>query len=49
MTRDWIVDTICFVLALGFAVVITGDLLEGNPEIFPGFAGTPDWLIANTN
>jgi signal transduction histidine kinase len=44
-TRDWIVDTICFVLALGFAVVVTGDLLEGNPEIVPGFAGTPDWLL----
>jgi hypothetical protein len=44
-TRDWIVDAICFALALGFAAVVTGDLLEGNPEIVTGFAGTPDWLI----
>ncbi|HEY7272711.1 MAG TPA: histidine kinase [Actinoplanes sp.] len=44
-TRDWIVDAICFVLAFGFAAVVTGDLLEGDPEIVSGFAGTPDWLI----
>jgi signal transduction histidine kinase len=44
-TRDWIVDGICFTLGLGFSVLVTGDLIEGNPELVSGFAGTPTWLI----
>ena len=43
-TRDWIVDTICFILAAGIALLSTVDLLQPEPVILTGYP-SPDWLI----
>ena len=44
-TRDWVVDTLCVLLGLGFAVAITVDLLGPDPGFTKTWAaGTPPWL-----
>src|SRR4051794_16754446 len=43
-TRDWIVDSVCFVMALGWAVLIGLDLLRPDPALVPQWTGTPAWL-----
>ncbi|WP_229073293.1 histidine kinase [Actinoplanes sp. DH11] len=44
-TRDWLVDTLCFVLGFGFTLFVTADMLQADPSIMQGWAGTPPWLI----
>jgi hypothetical protein len=44
-TRDWIVDTLCFLISLGFAVLVTADLRSADPSLFPGWSQTPGWLV----
>ena len=44
-TRDWAIDTLCFVLGLGFGLLYLGELLSEDPVTFQGWAGTPDWLV----
>jgi signal transduction histidine kinase len=44
-TRDWGIDTLCFLLGLGFALAATADLLSPQPSVFAGWAGTPVWLV----
>ncbi len=43
--RDWLVDTLCFVLALGWAVVAAIDMLRPRPELVQQWIGTPPWLV----
>lgn len=44
-TRDWVIDVVCFVLSLGWAVLTTGDLLSPEPTMVQQWIGTPVWLI----
>jgi signal transduction histidine kinase len=44
-TRDWIVDTLCFLLAGTYAVWITVDLLGSGPAPANSWASAPLWLI----
>jgi signal transduction histidine kinase len=45
-TRDWVVDTVCFLLSLGFTLIATASLFDDDPQTFlAGYAGTPTWLI----
>ncbi len=44
-TRDWIVDTLCFVLGFGFTVLATLDLLSPDPTLVPEWRSSPDWLV----
>jgi signal transduction histidine kinase len=44
-TRDWIIDTIAFVLGFGFTAWATADLLQPVPEMMRGWQGSPHWLI----
>lgn len=45
-TRDWAVDTLCFVAAWGFAIWVTADLLSDSPTVVPEFHGSsPPWLV----
>jgi signal transduction histidine kinase len=44
-TRDWIVDTLCFILGFGFAFFASADLLGPRATFVAGWAGTPDWLV----
>jgi signal transduction histidine kinase len=44
-TRDWVIDTIAFVLGLGFGLWATADLLQPVPSSFHGWQGTPHWLV----
>ena len=44
-TRDWIVDTVAFLLALGIAGLATADVLDGKPTAMAGWQGTPHWLV----
>jgi signal transduction histidine kinase len=43
-TRDWVVDTLCFLLGLGFTVFVTIDLVRGTGQV-TGWEDTPAWLI----
>ncbi|MEV6632854.1 histidine kinase [Actinoplanes sp. NPDC051470] len=43
-TRDWIIDTLCFLIGFGFTVLVTADLLSDNVSIAPEWANTPPWL-----
>jgi signal transduction histidine kinase len=43
-TRDWIVDSLCFVVALSWALLAGTDLLQSDPEVIPQWVGTPAWL-----
>jgi signal transduction histidine kinase len=42
-TRDWIIDTIAFVMGFGFTLWSTADLLR--PKPITGWQGSPHWLI----
>ena len=44
-TRDWIIDTVCFLLGFGFTVLTTWDLLQPDQVIMPEWGYTPDWLV----
>jgi signal transduction histidine kinase len=44
-TRDWIIDTICFVIGYSFTVAATIDLLRPHSTIVEGWSGTPAWLV----
>ncbi|MFI1990238.1 sensor histidine kinase [Actinoplanes sp. NPDC020271] len=44
-TRDWVVDSICFVIGFGFTVLATADLLGPNPTVVQEWHPTPHWLI----
>jgi signal transduction histidine kinase len=44
-TRDWVIDTLCFVIGFGFTVLATLDLLSPDPSLVPEWAGTPRWLV----
>jgi len=44
-TRDWIIDSVCFALALGFAVIGSADLLSGSPTLLIQWAHAPRWLV----
>ena len=44
-TRDWIIDTVCFLLGFGFTVLTTWDLLQPHQVIVPEWGYTPDWLV----
>ena len=43
-TRDWVVDSLCFVAGLSWAVLAGTDLLRTDPDIVPQWTGTPAWL-----
>jgi signal transduction histidine kinase len=43
-TRDWLVDSLCFVLGFGFTVLVTASL-EHRSGFISGWDGTPPWLI----
>jgi signal transduction histidine kinase len=43
-SRDWVVDTLCFVPSLGWAVLAGTDLMATDPEVLPQWIGTPAWL-----
>ncbi|MEU4425365.1 histidine kinase [Actinoplanes sp. NPDC024001] len=43
--RDWVVDTLCFVLGFGFTVAATVDLLRPDPVLIREWAHTPTWLV----
>jgi signal transduction histidine kinase len=44
-TRDWVVDALCFLLALAFAVYALWDVHQPKPFLTPG-GGGPGWLLA---
>jgi signal transduction histidine kinase len=44
-TRDWVIDTVCFALGLGFTLLVTIDLSRPAPTVVPEWAGTPPWLV----
>ncbi|MEV4704320.1 histidine kinase [Actinoplanes sp. NPDC049316] len=44
-TRDWVIDTVGFLLALSWALLSTADLLQPHPDVLPQWAGTPQWLV----
>ncbi|MEU8235014.1 histidine kinase [Actinoplanes sp. NPDC048967] len=43
-TRDWIVDSLCFLIAVSWALLAGTDQLQPNPDVVPQWAGTPLWL-----
>jgi signal transduction histidine kinase len=43
--RDWAVDAVFSAFTLGWTLVVTADLLEPGPGLFPGWADTPLPLI----
>ncbi|WP_157441948.1 sensor histidine kinase [Actinoplanes awajinensis] len=44
-TRDWVVDSLCFVIGFGFTVWATADLLGPNPTLVQEWHPSPDWVI----
>ncbi|MDY7083692.1 MAG: histidine kinase [Actinomycetota bacterium] len=44
-TRDWLVDTLVFCLAVGFTVYGTWDLLQPEPSFLVAQGESPAWLI----
>jgi len=44
-TRDWAIDAICFLLGLGFTLLVTAALLSDDPGFIDGYALTPTWLV----
>ncbi|MEV6488459.1 histidine kinase [Actinoplanes sp. NPDC051633] len=45
-TRDWVIDSLCFLIGFGFTLLVTVDLLSGGDlEAVPGWADTPLWLV----
>ena len=45
-TRDWVVDTTCFALGLGFTLLVTIDLLRPRQTVMPEWSGTPVRLVS---
>jgi signal transduction histidine kinase len=43
-TRDWLIDSLCFVLGVGWALIAGTDLLRTDPDVIPQWVGTPTWL-----
>nr|WP_246595748.1 histidine kinase [Actinoplanes auranticolor] len=43
-TRDWVVDSLCFLVALAWTLVAGLDLLQPEPDIVPQWTDTPVWL-----
>ncbi|MCW3815536.1 histidine kinase [Micromonospora sp. DR5-3] len=43
-TRDWIVDSLCFLLSLGWVLLVTADATEPHPEMAVPLPY--DWMIA---
>ena len=43
-TRDWVVDSICFVVAFIWALLVGLDLARPQPEVLTQWTGTPAWL-----
>ena len=43
-SRDWTVDSLCFVVALSWALLSGIDLVQSSPRILVQWAGTPAWL-----
>jgi signal transduction histidine kinase len=43
-TRDWVVDTICFLIGFGFALWSIFDLLQPDPFLMRSWVDTPFWL-----
>ncbi|WP_433824978.1 sensor histidine kinase [Actinoplanes sp. CA-015351] len=44
-TRDWVVDTLCFVIGFGFAALVTSDLLQSKPALLAGWSSVPSWVV----
>jgi len=44
-TRDWVIDTLCFLIGFGFTVFVTIDLASRSAMMMPGWPDTPTWLI----
>ncbi|MBB2943617.1 signal transduction histidine kinase [Actinoplanes lutulentus] len=44
-TRDWAVDTLCFLIGFGFTLLVTGDLLRPDPAVMAGWSSVPSWVI----
>jgi signal transduction histidine kinase len=44
-TRDWVVDSVFFVLGFGFTLVVTADLLRRDPTVFPQWRIDAPWLV----
>jgi signal transduction histidine kinase len=44
-TRDWLVDSICFAVGFGWALLAGTDLFRADPDVIPQWAGTPTWLV----
>ncbi len=44
-TRDWVIDTVCFVLGLGFTLMVTIDLARPRQTFVPEWSQTPLWLV----
>ncbi|BAL90152.1 putative two-component system sensor kinase [Actinoplanes missouriensis 431] len=45
-TRDWLVDTLCFVLGFGSTVLLAAELVDPHPTVLQEWVGTPFWLVA---
>ncbi|MCO8271309.1 histidine kinase [Actinoplanes sp. TRM 88003] len=43
-TRDWVIDTLCFLIGYGFCVLATYDLLSADFTFVPEWRLTPPWL-----
>ncbi|MFB9333850.1 sensor histidine kinase [Actinoplanes octamycinicus] len=44
-TRDWVIDTVCFVLGFGFTVLATADLLGWHTGVVREWHPTDSWMI----
>ncbi|GAA2893282.1 two-component sensor histidine kinase [Actinoplanes cyaneus] len=44
-TRDWVVDSLCFVIGFGFTVLATLDLLGSHPTLVQEWHPTQSWLV----
>jgi signal transduction histidine kinase len=43
-TRDWIVDTLCFLIAVGFVIIVSRDLHQRD-QLSPLGGTIPEWVI----
>ncbi|MEV6600903.1 histidine kinase [Actinoplanes sp. NPDC051346] len=43
--RDWLIDILCFVLSIGWTLLVTVDLLRPTPVVILEFGYTPDWMV----
>ncbi|MEU4694743.1 histidine kinase [Actinoplanes sp. NPDC023714] len=44
-TRDWVVDTLCFLLGFGATVWLTVDLLGAHPSLAQEVTRAPTWVV----